>query len=61
MATVSSPQGPQSPVLISLLGSADSRISLLVTVIVAAGNEDQRKNAYQSADDIINSIQWPGT
>lgn len=61
VATVSSPQGPQSPVLISLLGSADSRISLLVTVIVAAGNEDQRKNAYQSADDIINSIQWPGT
>jgi hypothetical protein len=57
--TVTAPQGPQTPVLIALMGAGDRQLSLVVTAIASAENDDQRTAAYVRADDIVNSIQWP--
>jgi hypothetical protein len=59
-ATTISPQGPQTPVLVVLLWAGDARTSLLATMIAPAGNDDQRKAAYQEADDVLNSVRWSG-
>lgn len=59
-ATVSSPQGPQEPVDLALMAASDGHITIVVTAIAPSDNLDQKASAYQGADDIIDSIQWPG-
>jgi hypothetical protein len=60
-ATTTSPQGPQDPVALAILAAGTRRISILVTVIASGNNADEKAAVYQSADDIINSIQWPAS
>jgi ribosomal protein L32 len=59
-ATISSPQGPQSPVAVAVMAAGKQGVSIAGTVITPADNAHERATAYQQADDIINSIQWSG-
>ncbi len=59
-ATISSPQGPQAPVDLAVMAAADGDVTVVVTAVAPADNQDQRAAAYQGADDVIDSIQWQG-
>ncbi len=58
-ASISSPQSPQSPVTVAVMAAAASGITVAVTVVAPGDDAGQRSAVYQSADDIIESIQWP--
>jgi hypothetical protein len=59
-ATISSPQGPQTPAAIAVMASGDGRVSIVVTVITPGDNPQHQLAVYERADDIINSVQWAG-
>jgi hypothetical protein len=58
--TTSTPQGPQDPVALAIVAAGNGRISIVVTAVGAVNDVIERTDLYQSADDIINSVQWPG-
>lgn len=60
-ATVSTPQGPQDPVTLAVIAAGNARMSIVVTAVGAGNDVAERSELFLSADDIINSIQWPGT
>jgi hypothetical protein len=59
-ATVSSPQGPQSPVSIAIMAATDGNVSVAVTVVAPGDNPNDKQAVFQRADDVIDSIQWSG-
>ena len=60
VGTVSSPQGPQTPVSVAVMASGDGRVSIVVTAVAPGNNPGDKAAVYQRADDIIDSIQWAG-
>jgi hypothetical protein len=58
VATISTPQGPQTPVAIAIMAAEHGNVTVAATVL-APGEDLQGKAAvYQRADDVINSVQW---
>jgi ribosomal protein L32 len=60
VGTISSPQGPQTPVAIAAQAASDGHVTIVATVIAPGDNDKDRHAVYQRADDVINSIQWGG-
>ena len=58
-ATISSPQGPQTPVDVAIVAATRGGLSIAAVTIGPADDVKARRAVYQGADDIINSIQWP--
>ncbi len=57
-ATTTTPQGPNTPVSIALMGATDGRLSIVVSVTASANDPDSRQRVYEQADDIVNSVRW---
>ena len=60
VGTVSSPQGPQTPVSVAVMAAGDGRVSIVVTAVAPGNNPGDKAAVYQRADDIIDSIEWAG-
>lgn len=58
VGTVSSPQGPQSPVSVAIMAAGDGKVSIVATVVAPGNNQADKAAVYQEADDIIDSVQW---
>jgi ribosomal protein L32 len=58
LATITSPQAPQTPVSVAIMAATNGRVSIAATVITPADDEQEKSVIYQQADDIISSVQW---
>jgi ribosomal protein L32 len=56
--TITSPQGPQTPVSVAILAASTGGVSISATVIAPGNDAGDKAAVYQRADDIINSIQF---
>jgi ribosomal protein L32 len=56
--TASTPQAPQTPVIIELEAAVRNRVTILAWLLVAAGNQQAQQADEGFADDVIDSIQW---
>jgi hypothetical protein len=57
-ATVTSPQGPQTPVAIAIVAAVRRGVTIVATAVAPADDTNAKAAVYQQADDIINSIRW---
>jgi hypothetical protein len=56
--TIDSPQGPQAPASVAIMGATNGSLSIAVTMITPSDNHGDQHAVFNQADDIINSIQW---
>ncbi len=57
-ATVTSPQGPETPVAIVIVAAARRGVTIAATAVAPADDMNAKAAVYQQADDMINSIRW---
>jgi RsiW-degrading membrane proteinase PrsW (M82 family) len=57
-ATVTSPQGPETPVAIAVISATRRGVTIVATAVAPADDPNARAAIYQEADDMINSIRW---
>jgi hypothetical protein len=56
--TISSAQGPETPVAIAIVAAAQRGVTVVATAVAPADDPSAKAAVYQQADDIINSIRW---
>ena len=56
--TVSTAQGPSTPVVVDLEAAAQSHVTVLAWLLMPAGDQQAQQADEQGADDVIDSIQW---
>ena len=59
-ATIASPQGPEAPVSVAIMAAGEGNLTISAVVVAPAENLDQKGTVFARADDVINSIRWPG-
>jgi hypothetical protein len=57
-ATITSPQGPETPVAIAIVSATRRGVTIVATAVAPADDATSRAAIYQEADDMINSIRW---
>ncbi len=60
-ATTDLPQAPGTPVSVVLLGARAGAIALVASVISPANDPGEQSVIFSEADDVLNSITYPGT
>ena len=59
-ATANLPQAPGAPVSVVLLAARAGTVALVVSVITPANDTGQQSAIFSEADDVLNSIVYPG-
>jgi hypothetical protein len=57
-ATITSPQGPETPVALAIVASLRRGVTIVATAIAPSDDPNAKTAVYQQADDMINSIRW---
>jgi hypothetical protein len=58
--TIDSPQGPQTPVSVVILAAQQGTLAIIVTVITPANDFSTQATVFGRADDVVDSIEYPG-
>ncbi len=60
VGTIDTPQGVSDPVLVSVLSASSNNVGVVATTVTDETSPSLRRQVYLLADDVLNSVTWPG-
>ena len=60
VGAVDTPQGVQDQVLVSVLAASANHVGIVATTVTDETSPTLRRQVYLLADDVLNSVTWPG-